>query len=362
MRSYRTTIHQTPFQFFQHLNLYTWLKHIFIANPKDLLGPGYSDKQTRQLANLVALAITSGSLLDLLSNQTLMQALTGLPPLFAFPIGLGMNIFLLVCTNTSATLAGHNVTQKRGLAIVGTIIFIGLSITRSIIAPASVELYLNASNINIQAAQEQVETLRQDLNRLRTDPELDDIRQQATQAAQALDQTPRTDPEWDRRYLKVHGRYSQTYTCTTPDKASLPLAFRQACLEEAAGERYREASLTFERQLNQVGNPLLFLRKHRPEFYSLYFTPEGDLRSGYTAARIAIQNLGNRVKNGAFQDLGLPLVAFLFSAFTSALACGASIAFGLTPGAQRSHDKRLAWAQDEFLKHWAVDQSLDRSP
>jgi hypothetical protein len=316
-----------------------WLWQNLKSDPTGLMGPGYKTPNLIKDVDKVALVVSSASLIDLLSNQSLMQLFAaGLPPLMQFLVGFLMNLFLLVITNTCASIATKQVSQSRKLARVAVIGFIGLSIIRSGCAPLGVELFLNGPNIAELYATEIIEQQAQKIEDLRQDPEYKNLQQEVEQKDQRL--SNRQDPNWDSRYVELYGRFGTNYSCKLP-KEQQPLKTRLKCLGDEIETKYRQQKQDFVDKRIASGKDLLFLEKHMPEIFVLKFTSQKEVRSVHDSARIAMQNLSSRVQRLDFTGLSLPLIAFLLSAVTSYAACMASIRLGQSYDAQLSYEEEL---------------------
>ncbi|XDE63652.1 hypothetical protein AB3M80_06475 [Arthrospira platensis BEA 1257B] len=99
-----------------------------------------------------------------------------------------------------------------------------------------------------------------------------------------------------------------------------------------------------------MGNNLAFLQQHKPQVYQEHFTPDGELRSGIEATRLAIINFRSKLIQGDWSSLGFHLFSLLVSIITSGPACGMTIALSLRKDTRQSFSETVELQRNIWLE------------
>ncbi|MEB3211432.1 MAG: hypothetical protein VKL39_08750, partial [Leptolyngbyaceae bacterium] len=101
-------------------------------------------------------------------------------------------------------------------------------------------------------------------------------------------------------------------------------------------------------QVRQVG-PLVYLEQEAPDVYSLHFSETGTLLSGSLKAELATDLFVQRIRNGEFGAVLIPMLLFVISMVTSAAMVLKLESFRRRADVQRSFDSRIALLRDELF-------------
>ena len=95
---------------------------------------------------------------------------------------------------------------------------------------------------------------------------------------------------------------------------------------------------------------LEFIKQEKPLVYNQHFTPDGELRSGVEATRLAIINFTTKFLRGNWAGLGFHLFSLLISIITSGPACGMTIALSFRKDTQKSFSEVVELERDKWLE------------
>ena len=341
-------------------NLIKQLQGLVIANPKDFRGRAVVSNNLEKDSERTACLVTISGVINVATSFPLLYYAFRDLGVLGVPVTLLVNGLLLKYTNGAATAVSARKPYGRSWSNWAIAGMISINTILSLIAAVGTELLLNPSGLTQLKAQElSAETINQKINQVESLKQLDspqykDALTRCEQGDKELNQMLKDHPRRQSLFVQLHGTWEQQNTnWATVPLEELPLCPKASRLGQQAHQNYETAKQELEESLAlrvKMGNDLAFLQQHKPQVYQEHFTPDGELRSGIEATRLAIINFRSKLIQGDWSSLGFHLFSLLVSIITSGPACGMTIALSLRKDTRQSFSETVELQRNIWLE------------
>lgn len=330
-----------------------WGINAFRAHPQDFHGTSMVTPELKKHSQLTANVVTSASIINFISNQSLF--------LFAFKglaLGLGpiaslaFNFLILRLTNACATSVSSSRKGIKGWSNVafGGLIF--LNVMQSLVAGMGIQLILNKPALQMKRAEmladDAFQQQKNQIEKLGTPS--GQLYETAQEKCARLDNLSPNNPNYDRIYIENRGPHAlRDRDWSQVPLGQLPYCRQETRLEKQAHEQQKQAQAEFDQlqQRRRDINDLAFLEQAYPHIYKQNYTESGKLVSGTdqvnTAAIYFFQNLWKM----NFHKIGFSFFFFILSIVTSFLATWLSLAHAKRQDTKQSRSTEVG--KEEML-------------
>lgn len=354
------------------------LRNLLIADPSEFYGKAFVTPELKEQARITARVATASTLLDGFTNAPLLYfAFADMGVLSALIVSSAINLAIVKFSNDNATAVAGRKYGNRAWARFATGGLIAINALQSAFAGPGVMLLNDYSTVQLGKAKELIAENTQRVEELRnlSNPRYEAVQQRLEKLEQELKETPRSDPRWESLYAQINGIWAErTRDWRQVPLEQAPLSAQLNILREDQFRIYEAAKADWQHKLEKraaSGSDVAFLQRELPDLYSQHFHPDGTLKSGVEAVRIATQNFFGKLQQGDWQGLGFPLFFFGLSCITSTTACTMAIAYSRRPDVQKSRDPvieaaRNRWLEDQYRalceQHHTQQHRDDPSP
>ncbi|MEA5495997.1 hypothetical protein [Limnoraphis robusta] len=337
-------------------NLIKQLQGLVIANPKDFRGRAIVSHNLAKDSKRTACLVTLSSVINAATSFPLLYYAFRDLGVLGVPVTLLVNGLLLKYTNGAATAVSARKPYGRSWSNWAIAGMISINTILSLIAAVGTELLLNPSGLSQLKAQElfaetinRVESLKQ-----LDSPQYKDALTRCEQGEKELNRLHQDHPRRQSLFVQLYGTWEQQNSnWETVPLEELPLCPKASRLAQQAYQNYETAKQELEESLAirvKMGNDLAFLQQQKPQVYQEHFTPDGELRSGIEATRLAIINFRTKLIQGNWSSLGFHLFSLLVSIITSGPACGMTIALSLRKDTRQSFSETVELQRNIWLE------------
>jgi len=332
-----------------------WGVNSFRAHPEDFHGTSIVTPELKKHSQLTANVVTSASIINFISNQSLF--------LFAFKglaLGLGpiaslaFNFLILRLTNACATSVSSSRKGIKGWSNVAFGGLVLLNVMQSLVAGVGIQLMLNKPALQNKQAEilvdEEFQAQKNRIQELGTpDRKLYKI---AQQKCNRLKDISKSHPKYDSIYVQNYGPYAQR----NRDWSEVPLGELPYCrqvqrLNDQAGDKQKQAQEKLEqlKQNRRNIDDLQLLKQEYPQVYEQNYNEQGQLVSGTDQVNTAAIYFFENLYKLKFNKIGFSFFFFLLSIVTSLFATWLSLAHAKRQDTQQSRSAQVARERDEWL-------------
>jgi len=332
------------------------VRALVVAAPEDFHGRAMVSKELAKDCRRTATLVSVSSAVNASTSFPLLyyafRDLGGIGPLVA----LSVSVLLLKFTNASAAAASARKSHGRFWSNWAIASVLSVNALLSLVAGVGTELILNQTGLSERKAGEAIQTAIARVEELKRidSPQYADALARCEKGEAELGRLDKTHPRWASLYVQLYGIWARRDT----DWGNVPLEQLPLCrqverLRREAYQNYETAKGELERSLAvraTMGDDLAFLKREMPPVYGRHFTPEGELRSGVEATRLAILNFATKLRRGNWAGLGFHLFALLVSVLTSGPACAMTVALSLRRDTRKSFSSAVELQRDLWLE------------
>ena len=346
------------------LTFWSWSKKQICIDSDELHGNAYVSKELTKAALVVASVGTIANSINAATTLPFFLLTFKDLGLFAWPLALLINVYLIKFGNSSANAAADKQPITIGWARIGMAGFISLNLVQSVVAGVGAELLLNQSGLSRRLGEELVsQSVFAPLENKISDIEKEKkfaiaTRQECQILQQKLERLPTNDLKRDEFHLKAYGSYADRisqggYKSYQEDPIEQwPLCPKANALEARSDRNLQGPREDYQEKIKEVksyGSAAAYLKAVKPEIYERRFDEVGNIRSGTEAARVAVILFTDKFLGFQWADLGLSLYLFSLSIITSAIAILLAIFYSNREDVQISKSDGVIQAKNVFI-------------
>ncbi|MBE9040091.1 hypothetical protein IQ235_04700, partial [Oscillatoriales cyanobacterium LEGE 11467] len=355
-------------KFFQTLNnLQKTVRHLIWPDSSRLYGRCYVTENLKKQSTAVATLVGASSAVNIISLFPLIRMAFGGLGSVGTGLSLTLTALLLATSNACGTVAATNQPKHRAWSIVGSVTFVFLNITLTVVAGPGIEVLNSQPTLRELKATEALASIfnaRQESYESR----LTSLRQQAEtkkeECGELNDKITALDeyhPDRDRLIIQAQGSYgNRNLDRSEVPVEDLPVCEQATVLATQTVEYERETTQKLDELKGKLAkSPLLFLKQYHREIYENHFDAEGRFRDRNEAVRLATIRFNENLTSGRWSSLGFSLAFFLISLVTSGAAVVVAIVYARSQSALQSWNPVLARMREDILM--AADRGLART-
>jgi hypothetical protein len=154
-------------------------------------------------------------------------------------------------------------------------------------------------------------------------------------------------------YRELEGEWAKGedyWTKVAPEQ--LPLCRKASIISNQAMQQLQKSEQELDEQNKQSqneGGEIIFLKKQHPELFNTYFTEDEQLKSGIDSVRLAMKSFSSKLLHGDWSSLGFSIFSFYMSLLTSIVAVLLTITYSHRKDVAQSYDQKILNAREKFF-------------